>query len=281
MLFVDTHSHLNSEAYQHDCDEVMERSLAGRVWMINIGTDKESSELAVRLASGRKEGVFAAVALHPENVGQEKFDPGFYRNLARSSKKVVAVGETGLDYAFFAPDIVSGSQKRAPRPSADAAGLPIEDGHKNLQKEIFKKHIELAVELDKPLIIHCRKAHDDILDILVSCSMLHVSGLRGVAHSFLGNYKQARRYRELGFKIAFNGIITYARDYDKVIMDTPISDILIETDCPYLTPVPYRGERNEPTYVLEVAKKLAEIKGISLEDVARQTTENAREVFGI
>ncbi len=262
MFFIDTHAHLGSEDYQDDCDEVIERSLSNGVWMINVGTDKESSELTVELASRRKEGVFAAVALHPENAVREKFDPEFYRRLIKENKKIVAIGETGLDYGR---DEKSG----------------VRDDQKQLQKETFKKHIELAIEVEKPLIIHCRKAHDDILDILSFYFSLSSFVSRGVAHSFLGNYKQARRYRELGFKIAFNGIITYARDYDKVILDTPLHDILIETDCPYLTPAPYRGERNEPKYVIEVAKKLAEVKKLSYEEVVEQTTKNARELFRI
>ncbi len=103
----------------------------------------------------------------------------------------------------------------------------------------------------------------------------------GVLHSFSGNLEQAEKYREMGFKIAFNGIITFSRDYDEVVLKTPLEDILIETDCPFLTPIPYRGKRNEPLYVVEVAKKIAEIKKLSLEKIAEQTTKNAKELFGI
>lgn len=259
-LIIDTHAHVNFSDYDKDRDEVIKRALANNVWLINVGCDRKSSEEVVELAQKYPEGVFASVALHPNNI-EEDFNSEIYREFL-TNKKVVAVGETGLDY------------KRDER-----GEMRNED--KELQKEIFKKHIELALEFNKPLIIHCNKAHDDVLEILEPYTLNHKSYLRGVAHSFLGNYKQARRYRELGFKISFNGIITYARDYDKVILDTPLEDILLETDCPFLAPIPYRGQRNEPLYVIEVAKKLAEIKNISYGDVVEQTTKNAVELFGL
>ncbi len=280
MLIVDTHAHVNFPDYDKDRNEVIKRALANNVWLINVGCDRKSSEEAVELAQKHDEGVFASVALHPQNI-EEGFDSEIYRALINQSAKVAAIGETGLDYAVFVREQSERLQKQAPRPSADdAAGRSEEiERAKQLQKEIFIKHIELALELDKPLIIHCRNAHNDVLDILHSYFIINNSKLRGVAHSFLGNLKQARRYRELGFKIAFNGIITFARDYDKVILDTPLEDILVETDCPFLTPVPYRGQRNEPLYVIEVAQKLAEIKNIPYENVIEQTTKNAIELF--
>ncbi len=256
-LIVDTHSHVNFSDYEKDREEVIKRALASKVWLINIGCDRKSSEEVVGLAQKYDEGVFASVALHPHNI-EEGFDPKIYRTLIKQSAKVVAVGEAGLDYFRIKNN---------------------ELGIREKQKDIFKKHIELAVELDKPLIIHCRNAHDDALSILDLYFKIHNPKLRGVAHSFLGNLKQASRYRELGFKIAFNGIITFARDYDKVILDTPLEDILIETDCPYLAPVPHRGQRNEPLYVIEVAKKLAEIKSIPYGDIIGQTTKNAKALF--
>jgi len=257
-ILIDTHSHLNFPDYDKDRSEVVKESLANNVWLINVGCDKKTSEEVARLAQEYGEGVFASVGLHPHNI-EEGFNSEEYRALINQNSKVVAIGEAGLDYR----------NKRQVTSDKD----------KELQKEIFKKQIELALELNKPLIIHCSKAHNETLDILVSYSMSHVSRLRGVAHSFLGNYKQARRYREMGFKLGFNGIITYARDYDKVILDTPLEDILIETDCPYLAPAPHRGQRNEPLYVIEVAKKLAEIKQISYERLVEKTTKNAREIF--
>ena len=251
-LLIDTHAHLNFKAYKEDGDEVIKRSLKNGVWLINVGAEWDTSKRAVEYVEKYPKGVFAAVGLHPFHVKDQEFSYKKYKELALK-EKVVAIGEIGLDYYHIEND----DQKI-----------------KLLQKQLFLEQLDLAEELKKPVIIHCREAHKDVLEILKANS-------KGVVHSFSGNYKQARQYRELGFKIAFNGIITFARDYDKVILDTPLEDILVETDCPYLTPVPYRGQRNEPLYVIEVAKKLAEIKRLSLEEVVNQTTANAKKVFNL
>jgi len=286
-VFFDTHAHINFRDYKTDADEVIKRALANGVWLINVAAEFGTSKRAVEYSKNYSEGVFAAVGLHPVHLQDQKikerdiefetkaeeFDEQKYRELAHKPK-VVAIGEIGLDYYRI-----------------KNYELRIMERIMERQKKVFIKQIELAIELELPIIIHCRNAHPDVLGILNSYFIIpasakasagrHNSKLRGVVHSFSGNYKQARQYREMGFKIAFNGLITFARDYDKVILDTPLEDILLETDCPYLTPIPYRGKRNEPLYVIEVAKKLAEIKGLSLEEVAEQTTKNAREVFGI
>lgn len=250
MKIIDTHAHLNFKAYEKDRDEVIKRALKNGIWMINVGADFETSKKAVELAREYPQGIFAAVGFHPSSVKGEEFSYEKYKELALN-EKVVAIGEIGLDYYRIKDNDLKIKEK---------------------QKEIFIKQIELALEMDKPLIIHCRDAHKDVLEILNS-------KLKGVIHCFSGNYKQARQYRQMGFKIAFNGIITFSRDYDKVILDTPIEDILLETDCPYLAPVPFRGQRNEPLYVMEVAKKLAELKNLSFEEISERTATNAIEVF--
>jgi len=255
-MFVDTHAHLNLKDYKNDADEVIKRALENGVWMMNAGVSFETSKKAVELAE-KFSGVYAAVGFHP-NDSKEEFDYSVLKELA-ANPKVVAIGETGLDYHR-----IENNELRI----------------KEKQKEIFKKQIELALELEKPLIIHCREAHNDLLEILNSKFSI-LNSQPGVLHSFSGGLEEAGKYREMGFKIAFNGIITFSRDYDEVILRTPLEDILIETDCPFLTPVPYRGKRNEPLYVIEVAKKIAEIKELSLEKIAGQTTENAKELFGI
>jgi TatD DNase family protein len=258
-LLIDTHAHVNFREYKEDGDEVIKRSLKNGVWLINVGAERDTSKRAVEYSEGYPEGVFSAVGLHPFHVKDQKFSYEKYKELALK-EKVVAIGEIGLDYYH----VENGDQET-----------------KLLQKQLFLEQLDLAEELKKPIIIHCREAHRDIIDILKSKVENRELTVKGVAHSFLGNFKQAREYRQLGFKIAFNGIITFARDYDKVILDTPLDDILLETDCPYLTPVPYRGQRNEPLYVIEVAKKLAEIKKIPLEEVVNQTTANAKKVFNL
>ena len=258
-LLIDTHAHLNFKAYKEDGDEVIKRSLKNDVWLINVGAEWDTSKRAVEYVEKYPKGVFAAVGLHPFHVKDQEFSYKKYKELALK-EKVVAIGEIGLDYYHIEND---------------------DQETKLLQKQLFLKQLDLAEELQKPVIIHCRNAYQDIIDILKLKIKNRELTVKGIIHSFLGDYKQARQYREMGFKITFNGIITFARDYDKVILDTPLDDILLETDCPYLAPVPYRGQRNEPLYVVEVAKKLAEIKKIPLEEVVNQTTANAKKVFNL
>ena len=172
-----------------------------------------------------------------------------------NEEKVVAVGEVGLDYYRTRGD---DKQKK--------------------QREAFKQFVNFAYQYQKPLILHCRDAHEDALEILKSAKNILYGG---VAHSFTGTLEEAREYLNLGFYLGFNGIITFARQYDEVVVHTPLDRILLETDAPYLTPEPYRGKRNEPAYVLEVAKKVAELKNIPLETVIETTTQNTLNLFKI
>lgn len=285
-MLIDTHAHINFIAYKDDGDEVVKRALENNIWVINIGSQWDTSRRAVQYAEKFSQGVYASIALHPihlkgrkikEEVDtdelfefetqEEKFDYGKYKELAllgssgQANPKVVAIGETGLDYYHL-------DEGR-------------EEEQKTLQKESFIQHLELAKELGKPVIIHCREAHKDMLEILESRIRNYESGTKGVVHSFSGRWSQAQQYMELGFYLGFNGIITFARDYDKVILNMPLERLLIETDCPYLTPIPFRGKRNEPLYVKYVAEKIAELRGISFNEVAKITTDNAKELFNI
>jgi len=260
-MLIDTHCHLNFKDFNNDRDEIIGRCLdpsinSGQVWLINVGVDYETSKETIEIAERYGVGVYATVSLHPHNVGKECFHTSKYRSMAKN-EKVVAVGEAGLDYEFCEND------KKM----------------QELQKRIFVKHLELAKELNKPVIIHCRRLFPEILEIL----KIHYSKLKtkGVLHCYMGRWSYAQQYLEMGFYIGFNGLITYARDYDKVIRNTPLERILIETDAPYLTPIPHRGERNLPQYVKYVAEKIAEIREISFKKVAEQTTKNARELFNI
>ncbi len=271
-MLIDSHAHVNFNAYKNDADEVIQRALDNDVWIINIGSQYDTSKRAIEIAEKYKEGVYAVVALHPIHLGpskfvdeeegisfksrEEKFDKEKYKELALNPR-VVAIGETGLDYYYI------GDDKEI----------------KELQKKVFKQHLELAKELNKPVIFHCRKAYDDLLKELKTQNAKRK--IRGVVHCFMGKLSQAEDFLKMGFYLGFNGLITYCRDYDKVIKNTPLERILIETDCPYLTPEPYRGQRNEPLYVKYVAAQIAKIKEIGLEKAAKQTTKNARELFGI
>ena len=277
-LLIDTHTHVNFNDFKSDSKEVIKRALDENIWMINVGAEKKTSERAVKMAEEYKEGVYAAIGLHPSHLVEqdveykeneeivkykskpEEFDYGFYLNLAKN-KKVVGIGECGLDYYRTS-----------------------DESFKEKQKEVFIKHLELAKEANKPIIIHCRNAHDDLLKIL----HLAVKPPSGVMHFFTGNLEQAKKYVDLGFYISFSGAITFpprkgeiAGAYDEIIKNIPLEKILIETDCPYVAPIPHRGKRNEPQYVKYVAQKIAELRGVSFEEVAEQTTKNARGLFRI
>jgi TatD DNase family protein len=287
-MLIDTHAHVNFNAYAEDSEEVIQRALKEKTWLINVGSQLSTSRRAVEFAEKFPHGVFAAVGLHPvhlkEQIVHEEVDPleefefktrpeifdyEEYKKLAQDSK-VVAIGEVGLDY-FHLPEVNKESERQK-------------------QKDNFIKHLELARDLNKPVMIHCREAHQDVIEILKNCkaqrnkfgaSTSAYGKLSGVIHSFGGRWGQAEEYFNLGFLISFNGLITFARDYDKVIKNAPLERLMLETDCPYLTPMPHRGKRNEPSYVKYVAEKVAEIKGISFEEVAQITTENARRLFKI
>jgi TatD DNase family protein len=278
-MLIDTHAHVNFTAFKDDGDEVIKRALAAGTWLVNVGSQYDTSRRAAEYAKKYELGVWAAVALHPIHLKgrkivaevdpdemiefqtqEEKFDAQKYRALAEEAK-VVAIGETGLDYYHLDP------------------GQEAEQ--KVLQKESFLAHLKLAKELGKPVIIHCREAHQDLLEILKAQIPDGQNRSPGVIHSFSGRLSQAEQYLALGFYLSFNGIITFARDYDKVIGQMPLERLLLETDCPYLTPVPFRGQRNEPLYVKYVAEKISELRGISFEELADITTQNARKLFRI
>jgi TatD DNase family protein len=272
-MLIDTHAHVNFLQYKDDGDEVVRRSLAEGTWLINVGSEKDTSRRAVEYATRYKEGVFAAIGLHPIQlraqeieekyngelirftVPAEEFSKEYYANLA-GQEKVVAIGEIGLDYYR------NGATKE-------------------LQKEVFLKQLELAQEFNKPIIIHCREAHEDLQKIFKELISNSKSLSNGVLHSFSGTMAQAQEYLAMGFYLGFNGIITFAREYDEIVKNMPLDRMVLETDCPYLTPVPLRGKKNEPSYVKYVAQRVAELRGISFEGVAEITTANAKKLFRI
>ena len=272
---IDAHAHLNFAAFDDDRDEVIQRALANSVWMINVGTQANTSRTAVELAQKYKEGVYAIIGLHPVHTAKsyhdevelgeggatftsrgEVFDMVVYEELARQPK-VVGLGECGLDYFR-----IKNEEEKAK------------------QKEIFKKQIELAIKVDKPLMLHIRDAYQDALSILNSYFLIHNSRLRGYVHFFAGTIAEAKSFLDLGFYLSFTGVITFAKDYEELVKFVPLDRILIETDCPYVAPVPYRGQRNEPVYVVEVAKVVARIKGLEVSEVEDQTVQNTRDLFG-
>lgn len=270
MKLFDVHTHVQFAAFKDDWREVIKRALDKQVWLINVGTQKDTSLAAIELAKNYDEGVYATVGLHPihteksyhdaqelsggegfESRGEE-FDYEYYKKLAENHK-VVAIGECGLDYYRLGEET------------------------KKKQREAFEKQIQLAEEIGKPLMIHCRNAFADLISIFES-KILNLKS-PGVIHFFSGTKDDAKKLMDLGFSFSFGGVITFALDYDEVIKYIPLDRILLETDAPYVAPVPHRGKRNEPVYVIEVAKKITEIKKISLEEVAETTFKNAQRIF--
>lgn len=269
--FIDSHTHVQFPAYSEDREAVISRALDAGIWMINIGTHVASSESAVRLAESYPEGMYATAGFHPEHThGQfhdaweneriyhETFD---FESLQKAAKhpKVVAVGECGLDYFRIKDDELEIKEK---------------------QKEVFRAQIELAKKLNKPLVIHCRDAFSDLVEILNSKFQI-LNSPAGVAHFFSGTVADADALMSLGFSFGFGGVVTFAKAYYDVVRHIPLDRIVLETDAPYVAPVPYRGKRNEPSYLPATAAKIAEWKGVSVGEVAAATTENARTLFNI
>lgn len=266
--YIDIHAHLNFEDYKDDREAVINHTLKNGVTFINIGTNQKTSEESVRLAE-KYDSVYATVGLHPiyanslkendQEIEAEKFDYDFYLNLARHSK-VVGIGECGLDYFHLQEDSKIAQKK---------------------QKEVFRQHLNLALAVNKPLMIHCRDAHQEILEILEDFQKENNSQLRGNFHFFVGDEKLAQKILNLGFDLSFTGVITFASQYHDLVKNVPLERIHIETDSPYAAPIPYRGQRNEPIYVKMIAQKIAEIKDLKIDEVNEQLLKNASNLFKI
>jgi len=279
-MIIDTHSHLNFKAYDADREEVVKLTREAGVVCIDVGTKYETSQSAIELAE-KNEGIYAAIGMHPihiktdlmklhtdEEEGNfspfgEVYDADKYRQLVikdrspEGKNKIVAIGEVGLDY-YYKP---KGTTKK--------------EEFKENQRKVFIQQIELAEELGLPVIVHCRMAHEDALKILAQHKVA------GTIHCFTGTWEEARKYLDLGFYIGINGII-FKFDIDEVIKNIPLDKIVVETDCPYLTPMPEgKDTRNEPIFVKHVIQKIADLKSLSFDEVARATTENAKKLFNI
>jgi len=254
ITLIDSHAHIYYRDYAGDFDAMLQRAAdAGVDAMLVVGTDIESSRESIELAE-RHPQLYAAVGIHPHDAGRVTdacYD--VIRNLALSSSRVVAIGEIGLDFY----------RDRSPR---------------DAQERVFRAFLRMANELNKPVIIHDRDAHRQVLDCL-----REEGTQRGVLHCFSGDAAMAAEAVAMGLYISIPGTITYPANeaLREVVRAVSIDRMLVETDCPYLAPVPFRGKRNEPAYVRLAAERMAEVKGLSLEDVARITTKNVRDLFGI
>ena len=253
MLF-DSHAHLDDEAFDADREDVIARALAnGLTGIVNPGSCMKSSAAALALAQ-QHAAIYAAVGIHPHDA--DSADEAAYEQLRGWSwhPKVVAIGEIGLDYHYdFSP--------------------------RSVQQDVFVRQLAVAKECDLPVILHDREAHGDILRLVKEQGQ----GVRGVFHCFSGSIEMAREVLKLGFYLSVGGTLTFknAAKLPEIVKEIPLERLLLETDSPYLTPVPHRGRRNEPLHVSLVAKKVAQLRGLSVEEVARQTTANTCRCFGI
>lgn len=272
--YFDSHTHLQFEVYK-DKKEYILKTLENKVGFVNVGTNKFTSLKAVELLKDFfNEPIYATVGLHPIHVKknffdqwelkeeeynlmkEEEFDFDFYQKLALT-EKVVAIGECGLDYFHLK-----------------------EEEDKLIQKEIFLKQLNLAYKIKKPLMIHCRNAYDDLIEILKS-NLNYLNNPPGIIHFFSGKKQQAKILLDLGFYFTFGGVITLTNSYYDVIKYLPLDRILTETDAPYVTPLKYKGQINQPLYVIEVVLKIQEIKKIDIEELKRQLILNNEKVFKI
>ncbi|MFO1441938.1 TatD family hydrolase [Bacillus sp. Bva_UNVM-123] len=254
-MYFDTHAHLNADQYQEDLQEVIDRALVeGISRIVVVGFDRPTIKKAMELAE-QFEFIYASVGWHPVDAIDMKDEDIVWIEELAGHPKVVALGEMGLDYYW-------------------------DKSPKDIQKQVFRRQIQLAKKVKLPIIIHNRDATADIVEILREEGANEVGG---IMHCFSGSPEIAKECVEMNFYISLGGPVTFknARKPKEVAAAIPLDKLLIETDCPYLAPHPYRGKRNEPSYVKLVAEQIAEIKQISIEEVASVTTENAKKLFGI
>lgn len=277
---IDTHCHIHFPPYDQDREAVLTRMREKRIAAVTIGTSLENSARGITFAEAHPD-IWATVGLHPSHVTAEHLDeqeggvhehdvdPAKLKTLAQSSKKVIAIGEAGLD--FYRLD--------------DHAD---QEAAKRDQERVFNIHLDVARECDLPVVIHCRDGLTRLAEI-IQARWTQGWKPRAIVHSFTGTWEEAKPLLDLGLMIAVNGISTFplrkgqdpSSAIDRTIKNIPIEQLLLETDAPYLAPIPYRGKRNEPSYIEEVAKHVAQIRGESLDHIAQNTTQNALEFFRI
>lgn len=271
--YIDCHSHPHDQKYITEginMDEVLQELKNDGGATIAIGTDFSLSVDALELAK-KHDNVWCTIGVHPGDNHKEIFDERFEKLYLECKEKIVGVGECGLDYYYFEKTFGTDWKENV------ECNKEIER-----QKILFKQQIEFALKYDLPLVIHGRPsknsmdAYRDVLDILEG-----YKGVCGHAHFFVGNLEIAKRFLDLGFLMSFDGPITFTKEYDEVVKFLPIENIMIETDSPYASPTPYRGQTNYPIYVKEVAKKIAELKNLSTEEVLEVTKNNATKLFNL
>lgn len=261
--YIDIHSHLYFKDFDSDREEVIARMKGQGIATISIGTGLETSQQSVDLAHAHN-NFYACVGMHPAYV-TTTFIPEEIDVLAED-QKVVAIGECGFDYFKLEGNSVD---------------------IKKAQRSIFEHHIQLALKVGKPLMLHCRSskgtqdAYYDTLDMLESYHKEHGSNLSGNAHFFAGDLEVLKRFLNIGFTVSFTGVVTFTHDYDELVRYTPLESLHVETDAPFVAPIPYRGARNSPEYVPYVVSAIAQIKGETEENVKKTLISNAQKVFGL
>ena len=248
-MFTDTHCHISKKDYENIDEIIKNATEAGIHKMINNGADYESNQEVLEISS-KFSNVYAAIGFHPQNL--ENFKEEYYTQIEENIDKIVAIGEIGLDYYNGYED-------------------------KEKQKEVFEKQLQLAEKYNKPVIVHSRRATEDTINILKK-----YPNVKGDIHCFSGSIETAKIYIKMGYKLGFNGVITFknANTY-KIIEEIPDESILLETDCPYLTPEPFRGHRNEPKYIANIAERVYNIKYIAQEELSKITEKNVKDLFDI
>jgi TatD DNase family protein len=258
-MFIDSHAHIDGPEFDADRDEIIERAKAAGVSVIlNVGTGDPHSDAFERavVLGQQHDSVFTAIGTHPHDA--RLYDDNAEEKITTlvQSERVLAWGEIGLDFHY-------------------------DNSPRDVQVEVFKRQLRAAREFDLPVVIHTREAESETIEILKS--EYGDANRRGIFHCFSGSKELAQRGLELGFMISFSGIITFkkAEELRAVAREVPLDRLLIETDCPYLAPIPYRGKRNEPAYVVEVARCLAGIHGVDMDEIARVTSDNFRSFFKV
>jgi TatD DNase family protein len=267
--YIDTHAHLDFPEYKEDFDEVIQRTIDNKVAVITIGTNLEKSKKALEIAE-KYDHVWAVIGFHPLYVDEaDTADLKEFQKLLQHPK-CVGVGECGLDYS------VTPKLAKADNEQSDSA----EGSVVTRQKDFFIQQIAFACEVNKPVIIHCREAWDDTLEILKKYKEVNPE-LKVNFHFFNQGKERAQEILDAGFQYSFTGIVTFVDDMKGVVKDSPIDKIMSETDSPFVAPKSVRGERNEPSYVIEIVEKIAEIKELPVDDVKKQLMKNAEEFFGL
>ena len=253
-MYIDSHAHINFNRFDEDRDEVIQRAKnCGIDYILNIGIDLSTSKQSIKLAE-KYELIYATVGVHPHDAGKVK--PEHWQQFEKMLEhpKVVAIGEIGLDfYRNYSP--------------------------RDVQHKVLQRQLQLAVDTNMPIIVHTRNAWPDILSIFEG---EYRGKLAGVFHCFSGEEEHARRVLDLGFYISFTGVVTFKKSQAlEIAKKIPLNRILLETDCPFMAPMPFRGKRCEPAYIPFIAEKIAEVRAVDEQELARQTSENVKELFGI